>query len=154
MKQAHTEKATCTICGKQVRALKDHMASVHTSDSEKQFHCEHCGKGFGNQRSLNDHMNIHLDIRPYACREGCGLSYNDSANRDQHERRVHGVRGGWQRPRKKVKRHLEAEESESDGKKIKRYLAAEESESDRFLSEKESEEKKVKAHLTAEERES
>ena len=68
MKQAHTEKATCPICGKQVRALKDHMASVHTSDSEKQFHCEHCGKGFGNQRSLNDHMNIHLDIRPYACR--------------------------------------------------------------------------------------
>ena len=68
MKQAHTERATCIICGKQVRALKDHIASVHTSDSEKQFHCEHCGKGFGNQRSLNDHMNIHLNIRPYACR--------------------------------------------------------------------------------------
>ena len=68
MKQAHSEKSTCTICGKQVRALKDHMASVHTADSEKQFHCEQCGKGFGNQRSLNDHMNIHLEIRPYACR--------------------------------------------------------------------------------------
>ena len=68
VKQAHTEKATCTLCGKQVRSLKDHMASVHTADNEKQFHCEQCGKGFGNQRSLNDHMNIHLDIRPYACR--------------------------------------------------------------------------------------
>ena len=68
MKQAHSEKSRCTICGKQVRALKDHMASLHTADSEKQFHCEQCGKGFVNQRSLNDHMNIHLNIRPYACR--------------------------------------------------------------------------------------
>ena len=40
---------------------------------------------------------------------------------------MHGVRGGWNRPRKKVKRHQTEKESESGRTKVK----AEESESGR-----------------------
>jgi len=99
VKRNHTEKPTCPICGKQVVNLKEHIGSVHTEESQKRFQCEHCAKGFVDNRKLREHMNIHLNMKPYQCREGCEMAYSDRSNRNQHERRVHGVRGGLARGR-------------------------------------------------------
>ena len=68
MKNSHEEKSTCALCGKQVTHMKEHIGSVHTAEHNKPFKCEQCGKGFVDNRKLRDHMNIHLNMKPYACR--------------------------------------------------------------------------------------
>ena len=91
MKNTHSEKPTCNICGKQVRKIKSHMILVHKSDEEKKYQCSKCGKGFLTQRALDIHdMNVHLKLRPYECRYGCESRYNDPSNRSAHERKTHG----------------------------------------------------------------
>ena len=70
MKTNHDEKTACVHCGKQVQNMKEHIGSVHTADHNKPFKCDHdhCGKGFVDNRKLRDHMNIHLNMKPYVCR--------------------------------------------------------------------------------------
>ena len=76
-----------------MRDLDDHMIVMHTDDRDKRFQCIDCGKGFIYKDNLEKHkMNVHLKLRPYICRyEGCGVSFNDVSNRNQHEKRVHGT---------------------------------------------------------------
>jgi len=92
MSRAHLNKpVTCPECGLQVKNLKMHLKIIHTPDEEKKFQCEDCGKGFAKRDSYTAHrMNMHLKLRPYRCRYGCDMSYNDTSNRNQHEKRVHG----------------------------------------------------------------
>ena len=62
------------------------------SDEERKYQCKTCGKGFISLSYLKSHnMNVHLKLRPYECRYGCELRYNDSANRNAHEKKKHGV---------------------------------------------------------------
>ena len=82
----------CKICGKSFRKMKQHMAQ-HIPDEQRDFVCHigNCGKGFPFKRLLDKHtMNVHLKLRPYKCRYGCEFGYNDSSNRDSHERKRHG----------------------------------------------------------------
>ena len=68
-----------------------HHAHVHTPDNMKKYQCPDCGKGFWGQKDLESHqMNIHLKLRPYRCRYGCKDSYNDTSNRNSHEKKKHG----------------------------------------------------------------
>jgi len=93
--KTHVEKSPCPECGAKVRNLKDHILISHTPDELKEFQCKHCGKGFIRKKTLDQHMmNMHLKLRPYKCRYGCDISYNDQSNRNQHERRQHGK--AWQ----------------------------------------------------------
>ena len=46
--------------------LKRHIKSRHTQ--HMQFPCTQCGKAFSTEQALNDHMNMHLGIKPYRCR--------------------------------------------------------------------------------------
>lgn len=81
----------CTICGAVVLRLKDHIRSVHTADEDKRFVCNFCGKGFFDQKKLENHkMNVHLKLRPHRCRYGCDIGYNDTSNRNAHEKKKHG----------------------------------------------------------------
>ena len=87
---AHRIKKACSVCGKSVSKLKDHMETLHRNDSEKRFQCDQCSKGFWHTGQLRNHkMNIHLKLKPYSCRFECGQSYNDRSNRNQHEKRAH-----------------------------------------------------------------
>jgi len=91
MKKVHVEKTACNICGVLVKDIKDHHETVHMDDVLKKFRCQECGKGFNENQKLNDHkMNVHLKLRPYKCRHGCEMAYNDRSNRNQHEKRKHG----------------------------------------------------------------
>ena len=87
---AHRIKKACSVCGKSVSKLKDHMETLHRNDSEKRFQCDQCSKGFWHTGQLRNHkMNIHLKLKPYSCRFECSQSYNDKSNRNQHEKRAH-----------------------------------------------------------------
>ena len=87
----HTEKLPCPHCGVKVRRLDVHISAKHTPDHEQKYQCQDCGKGFGELRILKAHqMNVHLKLRPYNCRYGCDIAYNDISNRNQHEKRQHG----------------------------------------------------------------
>ena len=91
MRSKHTEKLTCPHCGVKVRRLDVHISAKHTPDHEQKYQCQDCGKGFGELRMLKAHqMNVHLKLRPYNCRYGCDIAYNDISNRNQHEKRQHG----------------------------------------------------------------
>merc|ERR1712126_319616 len=89
--QSHEEKKPCPKCGERVRCLQQHIESVHTPDEMKKFQCQDCGKGFISALKVEKHrMNVHLKLRPYNCRYGCNVSYNDTSNRNQHEKKTHG----------------------------------------------------------------
>ena len=80
----------CPTCGKVVRGkVARHTKLWHTSDSEKKWKCEYCGKGFIEEKPFTSHINMHLKLKPHKCRRGCELGFADPANRGQHEKRVH-----------------------------------------------------------------
>ena len=81
----HKEMETCPECGKSVKKLKMHMATMHTKNENKKFHCQICGKGFPVKSRLTEHLAIHSDIKPYSCRFNCGLAFANSGNRNKHE---------------------------------------------------------------------
>ena len=81
----------CNICGAIVTRMADHIRNVHTEEKDKKFVCNICGKGFHQKRKLENHtMNIHLKLRPHRCRYGCDIGYNDTSNRNAHEKKKHG----------------------------------------------------------------
>ncbi|TRY67111.1 hypothetical protein TCAL_05878 [Tigriopus californicus] len=92
--RSHMDPWTCQHCSSVFKAksmLDKHLLRMHTNDNEKPFQCNLCGKGFIYQRALDAHsMNAHIKSRPWACRYGCGSSYNDTSNRNHHERKKHG----------------------------------------------------------------
>ena len=84
-------KTPCPICGTRLKDVETHMKTAHEKDEDKRFQCQDCGKGFQDRSDLKGHqMNVHLKLRPYACRYGCDISYNDNSNRNSHERKTHG----------------------------------------------------------------
>lgn len=92
--RSHVDPWTCQYCSSVFKAksmLDKHLLRMHTNDNEKPFQCNLCGKGFIYQRGLDAHMmNAHIKSRPWVCRYGCGSSYNDTSNRNHHERKKHG----------------------------------------------------------------
>ena len=88
---SHEEKKPCTICGALVKRLEMHMREAHMPNEEKKHKCPECGKGFYQTNKLAQHrINVHLRNRPFPCRYGCDFRYNDSSNRNSHERKKHG----------------------------------------------------------------
>ena len=89
--RTHEEKKSCPECGVKVRNMELHNQTCHTPDHMKKFQCQDCGRGFIAINNLETHrMNMHLKLKPYNCRYGCDLSYNDISNRNAHEKRRHG----------------------------------------------------------------
>ena len=81
----------CNLCGAMVTRINDHIRNVHTAEEDKRFVCDLCGKGFHQKKKLENHkMNNHLKLRPHRCRYGCDIGYNDTSNRNAHERKKHG----------------------------------------------------------------
>ena len=90
--KVHEEKQCCPECGMKVRNIRTHIMNVHMTDEQKKYKCQECGKGFIDTQRLEAHkMSVHLKTYPYKCRYGCDAKYNDSSNRNCHERKKHGA---------------------------------------------------------------
>ncbi|XP_036408427.1 zinc finger protein 229-like [Megalops cyprinoides] len=56
---------------------------LHSED--KEYHCRHCGKGFGHQKHLQRHRLIHSGVKPFICTQ-CGKRFSQSAHLIRHQR--------------------------------------------------------------------
>ena len=81
----------CNECGRKVKNLRSHIKNMHTPDHLKKFKCTYCPKGFNDVGKLMHHVySVHTKERPFNCRFGCELAYNDTSNRNAHEKKKHG----------------------------------------------------------------
>ena len=75
-------KFECKFCEKSFnveRYLDRHMKRVHTSNEERKYKCDQCGKGFNCKETFVGHMNMHLGLKPFKC-EYCGAAYQNKSN--------------------------------------------------------------------------
>ena len=87
--EIHKDKVECPECKKVVRRLSRHLIIVH---AVKQFSCETCEKKFHNEKSLQNHLVVHSDERPFKCRYGCDYASKASGNRTKHEIQKHNAK--------------------------------------------------------------
>lgn len=81
----------CPHCSQYFKDVRIHINTMHKLDKDKKFQCKSCGKGFCEQAAMRKHeMNVHIKSRPYNCRYGCDIAYNDTSNRNHHEKKKHG----------------------------------------------------------------
>ena len=87
------ETQVCPHCGKKVFRLENHIRTTHTADDKKKIQCPDCAKGFINDYFYQKHrISVHEKTYPFSCRyENCEAKYNDSSNRNCHERKKHGA---------------------------------------------------------------
>lgn len=62
-------------------------------NSERNWKCEKCGKGFKTKKDLMTHEETHTTQRAFLCKKGCGRGYKTRKNCNAHEKRCDG-RGG------------------------------------------------------------
>ena len=81
----------CKDCGGFFKNLLKHMRTIHTSESDKKYQCDQCGKGFVDKTRLREHtISVHTSERPFACRFVCGYACSSAGNRTKHEKLKHG----------------------------------------------------------------
>ena len=87
LKRFHKALETCTVCGKLVKKLHIHMATMHTRDEDKKYRCQLCGKGFPLKSKFLEHEATHRDIKPLRCRksQSCSYAFASGGNRRKHE---------------------------------------------------------------------
>ena len=83
----------CDLCGRLVKTTRerDHKLLYHTPEDQKPLKCKTCipVKGFLYQGHLDEHMNIHMGIKPFKCISCPGVAYANKANLSAHIRSVH-----------------------------------------------------------------
>ena len=92
IKRQH-EKTPCVHCGKLVAVAKmtRHLQTQHTSNDDKKYKCDVCGKGFAAKQHFSDHKNIHTGEKPYKCKF-CTACFASKGNHGMHERTHLGYR--------------------------------------------------------------
>jgi len=81
----------CEKCGKLFHTklyLTRHIKQNHADESEKDFQCGQCGKGFVTRDSYEGHLSMHAGVKPIQCRY-CDMRYQNRSNAIAHEKKVH-----------------------------------------------------------------
>ena len=82
----------CPHCGKtyaRPEGLRRHVEGVHLKINQKTFLCGLCPKAYNAKKSLDDHMNTHLGLRPHVC-STCGASFSFRGAKFTHVKLMHG----------------------------------------------------------------
>jgi KRAB domain-containing zinc finger protein len=87
------EMTPCAHCGKLVAVamMTRHLQRQHTSNDDKKYKCDVCGKGFAAKQHFSDHKNIHTGEKPYKCKF-CSNCFASKGNHAMHERTHLGYR--------------------------------------------------------------
>ena len=91
--QIHIQQP-CPICGKMVKKPKVlyHMRQNHTSNEDKPFKCDVCGKGFISKFHRDEHVNIHTGAKPFKCKYCSTAAYASYGTLRMHERSHLGIK--------------------------------------------------------------
>ncbi|KAG6459655.1 hypothetical protein O3G_MSEX011491 [Manduca sexta] len=84
----------CTLCDKRYKDssnLKRHINRNHHLQRERNFVCEHCGKGFYSRRDIRVHMRTHTGETPYVCNI-CSKSFAQTSTLLRHKLRHAGTK--------------------------------------------------------------
>ncbi|XP_065226797.1 zinc finger protein 43-like [Planococcus citri] len=86
MKNIHfPEPKVCQTCGTICPSLSKYNAHVFRCGKEKQkYKCEKCGQTYVSKEILRDHMNKHLNLKPYKCKV-CGKAFHMRTRLWTHE---------------------------------------------------------------------
>lgn len=93
--KVHRDKLQCDQCEQEFvfkHKLREHIEFVHMGKPKvkinrpKKFQCDVCSMQFTELRILNEHSNIHNDVRPFVC-EFCSEAFHNSANLRYHRKR-------------------------------------------------------------------
>src|SRR5277367_5522147 len=85
------KKYPCDTCGK--RFLKPSLLKIHerSHSGEKPFECEECGQRFSQKSHLTQHQRIHTGETPFQCRH-CPKKFKRRSHLRRHERIHSGVK--------------------------------------------------------------
>ncbi|KAJ2946105.1 hypothetical protein O0L34_g5027 [Tuta absoluta] len=81
-------ESKCTICGKKVTNLSDHMLRLHNPERPKHLQCEICYKNFKLPSLFELHNLEHTKENPFEC-DLCQKEFGTAKNLLIHKRRVH-----------------------------------------------------------------
>lgn len=84
---SHTQKQTCTICGKQVLNIELHFKDVHENSPKT---CAICNEVLPNQKKLNKHRYLKHPFQIYEC-EICEKTYSEKFCYKKHMNEKHDV---------------------------------------------------------------
>ena len=89
----HGSSKQCKDCGGMFKNLLKHMRTMHTTDDDKKYQCDECGKGFIDKTRLGSHiLSLHTNEKPFVCRFMCGFACSSSGNRTKHETARHATK--------------------------------------------------------------
>lgn len=90
VKNLHTS-FDCPECCVTIMGYRKYCRHRMREHDKLRYECEQCDKKFISNGALKSHMmNVHIRSRPYNCRYGCNMAYNDVSNRNAHEKKKHG----------------------------------------------------------------
>ncbi|XP_070404858.1 uncharacterized protein [Nothobranchius furzeri] len=81
--QKKTKTFSCDHCGKEFMGESSLNSHMRIHTGQKSFACELCGKRFTRKTTLNSHMRIHTGQKPFAC-ELCGKSFCHKTSLNSH----------------------------------------------------------------------
>jgi C2H2-type zinc finger/Zinc finger, C2H2 type len=87
-KKSSHQRIICDQCSQMVFSYKMKRHKLIHHSSEKPFKCDiaGCSAAFSDKRILQDHQNIHLNLKPYKC-EHCPEAFRSGANLRLHRLR-------------------------------------------------------------------
>ena len=90
IKKVHVKKI-CPVCGDFVNDLSRHKKTKHSSESDKPHGCQTCGKRFWEQRTLEEHYNVHTGAKPFKCKF-CSTGFGSYGTMLMHQKGHLGIK--------------------------------------------------------------
>ena len=82
----------CSECDRKFQF--DYKLKKHSLQHSDRFTCDQCKKGFQSSSTLRNHMNIHLDVKPFKC-DICEKEFSQAGNLKTHMHSKHNDAMGF-----------------------------------------------------------